>query len=147
MQVRYWLFLLNSLLPVVPVLIVGSSQKTGLFSPWVIVGFMFGLNLVLSVMFWRRIGFSVRRRREEVVFLLLSSFVPFFAYRCFLVSDSEPYSLAGQTAIYCICQAIWFFSVGIGPGWIGRIRQRRAEERALSGREKVFSRKKMMEEK
>ena len=55
-------------------------------------------------------------------------------------------NLWAQVGCYCAGQAIGYVSVVLAPDWLGRLRQRRYEERVLSGREKFRSRKEVLEQ-
>lgn len=49
-----------------------------------------------------------------------------------------------QILLYCSMQVVWIGSIEIAPDWIGRIRQRKAEERALSGKQHFESREEVL---
>lgn len=41
-------------------------------------------------------------------------------------------------------QVVWIVSIEIAPDWVGHIRQRKAEERALSGKQHFESREEVL---
>ena len=49
-----------------------------------------------------------------------------------------------QILLYCSMQVVWIVSIEIAPDWVGRIRQRKAEERALSGKQHFESREEVL---
>ena len=66
--------------------------------------------------------------------LIVNAFVPLATYNGLFPAETH-YSFSMQTLLYCFMQVVWIVSIEIAPDWVGHIRQRKAEERALSGKQ------------
>lgn len=123
-----------------------NGQHVLIINPWILVAFLFCANILFSVFFWKQLGWSNRGRQTQALFLLATAFVPLFTYQWIQPANNMSYSLAIQTVLYCTGQITWLIAVEITPDWVGRIRQRRAEERALSGKQKFHAREEVVKE-
>lgn len=75
--------------------------------------------------------------------LIVNAFVPLVTYNWIFPAETQ-YSLSMQILLYCSMQVVWIVSIEIAPDWVGRIRQRKAEERALSGKQHFESREEVI---
>lgn len=137
----------QGILCLVPCLyILINRHDIPIINPWILVVFLFCANILLAVFFWKHLGWSNRGRQTQVLFLLATAFVPLFTYQWIQPITGMSYSLGIQIVLYCTGQITWLIAVEIMPDWVGRIRQRRAEERALSGKQKFHSREEVIKE-
>lgn len=140
MLFKILLLLLNGLLPILPALfVVKAHAELTAVTPWPIVGTLLAVHVLFIATAWKHIGYTRRRRETEALMMLVNSFVPLATYHWILSADM-PLSYSMQIVIYCSGQVIWLVSIGIAPDWVGRFRQPRAEEKALSGRQRFESR-------
>ena len=117
------LFAAQLVLPAVPGLyVILFRPGVSLLTPRMLIPSMLCINLLALLLGWRRLGWS-RNERLDAAMLLWA-----------------------QVGCYCAGQAIGYVSVVLAPDWLGRLRQRRYEERVLSGREKFRSRKEVLEQ-
>ncbi len=137
------LFLLaDTLLPILPCLyFIQAHPNDKLIPAGMVAGTLLAANLLIALLFWKRIGSTRRQRQTELFMLLVTAAVPFVAHG-WIMDDSL--SLGLQAGLYCAAQAIWILATGIAPDFVGRIRQQRAEQRALSGKAHFESRKKVI---
>ena len=75
--------------------------------------------------------------------LIVNAFVPLATYNGLFPAETH-YSFSTQTLLYCFMQVVWIVSIEIAPDWVGHIRQRKAEERALSGKQHFESREEVL---
>ena len=75
--------------------------------------------------------------------LIVNAFVPLATYNGLFPAEMH-YSFPTQTLLYCFMQVVWIVSIEIAPDWVGHIRQRKAEERALSGKQHFESREEVL---
>ena len=93
----------------------------------------------------------------KVFTLLINGLVPIIPAWFFMNSHPETaiikpwpivWTLLGVNVLfillYCSMQVVWIVSIEIAPDWVGRIRQRKAEERALSGKQHFESREEVL---
>ena len=106
---------------------------------------MLCINLLALLLGWRRLGWSRNERLDAAMLLVMFALFPWLEYRVLPVGAFEG-NLWAQVGCYCAGQAIGYVSVVLAPDWLGRLRQRRYEERVLSGREKFRSRKEVLEQ-
>lgn len=139
MAFKLFVLSINGLLPLFPALYaIGTRPERSLIEPWPIVAVLLVAHALLLVFAWKRLGYTRRQRETEALMLAVHAFVPLATYYWILADGSFPFSM--QIAAYCIGQIVWMVSIEIAPDWVGRVRQRKAEERALSGRQKTESR-------
>lgn len=133
-------------LPAVPGLYVmlfhpGATMLT----PRMLVPAMLCINLLVMLFYWRRLGWSRNERLDTAGLLVLFACFPWLGYQ--LLPDAAlDGNLWAQVGCYCLGQVVGYISVVLVPDWFGRGRQRRYEERVLSGREKFASRKEVLAE-
>lgn len=145
MSFRIASLLANGLLPLVPAgFLLAENPETDLIPPWPIVWTLLGVNLLLILLARKRMAPTRRQRQTETLLSVVDSFIPLATfYSVFPADASLPVSL--QLLLYCTGQVVWIVSVRLAPDWAGRIRQRKAEERALTGKQRFESRKEVLE--
>ena len=116
-----------------------------LLTPRMLIPSMLCINLLALLLGWRRLGWSRNERFDAAMLLVMFALFPWLEYQVLPVGAFEG-NLWAQVGCYCAGQAIGYVSVVLAPDWLGRLRQRRYEERVLSGREKVPSRKEGLEQ-
>lgn len=116
-----------------------------LLTPRMLIPSMLCINLLAILLRWRRLGWSRNERLDAAMLLVMFALFPWLEYRVLPVGAFEE-NLWAQVGCYCAGQAIGYVSVVLVPDWLGRLRQRRYEERVLSGREKFRSRKEVLEQ-
>ena len=75
--------------------------------------------------------------------LIVNAFVPLATYNWLLTAETQ-FLFPMQILLYCFMQVVWIVSIEIAPDWVGHIRQRKAEERALSGKQHFESREEVL---
>ena len=135
--------LINGLAPVIPAWFSANSQPEAVIKPWPIVWTLLGVNVLLILIAWKHLGYTRRQRETEALMLIVNAFVPLATYTGLFPAEMH-YSFSTQTLLYCFMQFAWIVSIEIAPDWVGRIRQRKAEERALSGKQHFESRKEVL---
>lgn len=75
--------------------------------------------------------------------LIVNAFVPLATYNWLFPAETQ-FSFPMQILLYCSMQVVWIVSIEIAPDWVGRIRQRKAEERALSSKQHFESREEVL---
>lgn len=140
MPFKVFTLLINGLVPVIPAwLIINSQPEAAVIKPWAIVCTLLGINVLLILIAWKHLGYTRRQRETEALMLIVNAFVPLATYNWLFPAETQ-FSFPMQILLYCSIQVVWMVSIGIAPDWIGRIRQRKAEERALSGKQHFESR-------
>ena len=99
--------------------------------------------MLLILIAWKHLGYTRRQRETEALMLIVNAFVPLATYNGLFPAEMH-YSFSTQTLLYCFMQVAWIVSIEIAPDWVGRIRQRKAEERALSGKQHFESREEVL---
>lgn len=139
MAFKLFVLLINTLLPIFPALYaIGTRPERSFIEPLPIVVALLIAHALLLLFGWKRLGYTRRQRETEALMLAVLAFIPLATYHWVLAGGSFPFST--QIAAYCIGQIVWMVSIDFAPDWVGRVRQRKAEERALSGRQKTESR-------
>lgn len=134
------------LLPAVPGLyVILFRPDVDVLTPGQLIPWILSINLLFILLFWRRIGWSRRERRGTAALLLLFACLPWLEFHMLPLGDMAG-RLWMQTGSYCLGQAVGYTAIVLAPGWVGNQRQRRYEERVLSGREKFESRREVMEQ-
>ena len=132
MAFKVFTLLINGLVPVIPAwFIMNSHPETAVIKPWPIVWTLLGINVLLMLIAWKHLGYTRRQRETEALMLIVNAFVPLATYN---------WLFPAEILLYCSMQVVWIVSIEIAPDWVGRIRQRKAEERALSGKQHFESR-------
>ena len=140
------LFAAQLVLPAVPGLyVILFRPGVSLLTPRMLIPSMLCINLLALLLGWRRLGWSRNERFDAAMLLVMFALFPWLEYRVLPVGAFEG-NLWAQVGCYCAGQAIGYVSVVLAPDWLGRLRQRRYEERVLSGREKFRSRKEVLEQ-
>ncbi len=97
---------------------------------------MLCINLLAILLRWRRLGWSRNERLDAAMLLVM--FAPVSpGWNTGAAVGAFEENLWAQVGCYCAGQAIGYVSVVLVPDWLGRLRQRRYEERVLSGAGKV----------
>lgn len=143
MAFKILILLIHGLAPFLPALLIARTQPDAVITPWPIVGTLLGIDMLLILTAWKRLGYTRRQRETESLMLIVSAFVPLATYYWIFLADMS-YSWFKQVLLYGSMQVVWIISVNIAPDWVGRIRQRRAEERALSGKQHFESREEVI---
>ena len=143
MAFKILILLIHGLAPFLPALLLARTQPDAVITPWPIVGTLLGIDMLLILTAWKRLGYTRRQRETESRMLIVSAFVPLATYYWIFPADMS-YSWFKQVLLYGSMQVVWIISVNIAPDWVGRIRQRRAEERALSGKQHFESREEVI---
>lgn len=143
MALKVFTLLINGLAPVLPAWFIANSQPEAVIKPWPIVWTLLGVNVLLILIAWKHLGYTRRQRETEALMLIVNAFVPLATYNGLFPAEMH-YSFPTQTLLYCFLQVAWIVSIEIAPDWIGRIRQRKAEERALSGKQHFESREEVL---
>ena len=143
MALKMLILLIHGLAPLLPALLLARTQPDAVITPWSIVGTLLGIDMLLILTAWKRLGYTRRQRETESLMLIVSAFVPLATYYWVFPADMS-YSWLMQVLLYGSMQVVWIVSVNIAPDWVGRIRQRRAEERALSGKQHFESREEVL---
>lgn len=116
---------------------------TVLLTPQAVIPVVLCVNLLILLLWWRRPGQTLSKRLDAILVLALFTLAPWMSYEILPVAAFEN-RLWLQTGWYCLGQAACYAVVVVAPGWFGRFRQRRYEERVLAGEEKFESRKEVM---
>ncbi len=144
MAFKVFTLLINGLVPVIPAWFIMNSQpEAAIIKPWPIVWTLLGVNVLLILIAWKHLGYTRRQRETEALMLIVNAFVPLATYNGLFPAEMH-YSFSTQTLLYCFMQVAWIVSIEIAPDWVGRIRQRKAEERALSGKQHFESREEVL---
>lgn len=144
MAFKVFTLLINGLAPVIPAWFITNSQpKAAIIKPWPIVWTLLGVNVLLILIARKHLGYTRRQRETEALMLIVNAFVPLATYNGLFPAEMH-YSFSTQTLLYCFMQVAWIVSIEIAPDWVGRIRQRKAEERALSGKQHFESREEVL---
>lgn len=144
MVFKVFTLLINGLVPVIPAWFIMNSQpEAAIIKPWPIVWTLLGVNMLLILIAWKHLGYTRRQRETEALMLIVNAFVPLATYNRLFPAEMH-YSFSTQTLLYCFMQVAWIVSIEIAPDWVGRIRQRKAEERALSGKQHFESREEVL---
>ncbi len=143
MAFKVFTLLINGLAPVIPAWFIANSQPEAVIKPWPIVWTLLGVNVLLILIAWKHLGYTRRQRETEALMLIVNAFVPLATYNGLFPAEMH-YSFSTQTLLYCFMQVAWIVSIEIAPDWVGRIRQRKAEERALSGKQHFESREEVL---
>lgn len=132
------------LLPAVPGLYVMLFRPgVTLLTPRMLVPAMLCINLLVILFYWRRLGWSRNERLDTAGLMVLFACFPWLEYQVLPGAALEG-NLWAQVGCYCLGQVAGYVTVVLVPDWFGRVRQRRYEERVLSGREKFESRRDVM---
>lgn len=144
MVFKVFTLLINGLVPVIPAWFIMNSQpEAAIIKPWPIVWTLLGVNVLLILIARKHLGYTRRQRETEALMLIVNAFVPLATYNGLFPAEMH-YSFSTQTLLYCFMQVVWIVSIEIAPDWVGRIRQRKAEERALSGKQHFESREEVL---
>lgn len=144
MAFKVFTLLINGLVPVIPAWFIMNSQpEAAIIKPWPIVWTLLGVNVLLILIARKHLGYTRRQRETEALMLIVNAFVPLATYNGLFPAEMH-YSFSTQTLLYCFTQVAWIVSIEIAPDWVGRIRQRKAEERALSGKQHFESREEVL---
>lgn len=143
MAFKVFTLLINGLAPVIPAWFIANSQPEAVIKPWPIVWTLLGVNVLLILIARKHLGYTRRQRETEALMLIVNAFVPLATYNGLFPAEMH-YSFSTQTLLYCFMQVAWIVSIEIAPDWVGRIRQRKAEERALSGKQHFESREEVL---
>ena len=144
MAFKVFTLLINGLVPVIPAwFIMNSHPETAVIKPWPIVWTLLGINVLLMLIAWKHLGYTRRQRETEALMLIVNAFVPLATYNWLFPAETQ-FSFPMQILLYCFMQVVWIVSIEIAPDWVGRIRQRKAEERALSGKQHFESREEVL---
>lgn len=144
MAFKVFTLLINGLVPVIPAwFIMNSHPETAIIKPWPIVWTLLGINVLLMLIAWKHLGYTRRQRETEALMLIVNAFVPLATYNWLFPAETQ-FSFPMQILLYCSMQVVWIVSIEIAPDWVGRIRQRKAEERALSGKQLFESREEVL---
>lgn len=143
MVFKVFTLLINGLAPVIPAWFIANSQPEAVIKPWPIVWTLLGVNVLLILIARKHLGYTRRQRETEALMLIVNAFVPLATYNGLFPAEMH-YSFSTQTLLYCFMQVAWIVSIEIAPDWVGRIRQRKAEERALSGKQHFESREEVL---
>ena len=144
MVFKVFTLLINGLAPVIPAWFITNSQpEAAIIKPWPIVWTLLGVNVLLILIARKHLGYTRRQRETESLMLIVNAFVPLATYNGLFPAEMH-YSFSTQTLLYCFMQVAWIVSIEIAPDWVGRIRQRKAEERALSGKQHFESREEVL---
>ena len=145
-RMKIGLFAAQLVLPAVPGLyVILFRPGVSLLTPRMLIPSMLCINLLAILLRWRRLGWSRNERLDAAMLLVMFALFPWLEYRVLPVGAFEE-NLWAQVGCYCAGQAIGYVSVVLVPDWLGRLRQRRYEERVLSGREKFRSPKEGLEQ-
>lgn len=146
MSFKIFTLLINGLCPVIPALFIVSSQSDVVpITPWPIVWTLLGVNALLILAAWKHLGYTRRQRETESLMLVVNAFVPLATYNWVFPVETQ-LSSSMQILLYCSMQVLWIVSIEVAPDWVGRRRQRKAEERALSGRQHFESREEVIKQ-
>lgn len=139
--------LINGLSPIVAGLfcLAGHPQPASV-SPWPIVGTLLGANLLRFLFAWKRTGSTPRQRKTMAMRMVVNSFIPLATYYWVFPVDGS-LSVPTQVATYCAAQLVWIVAIELAPDGVGRLRQRKAEARALSGTQRFESRDEFLKQK
>ena len=144
MAFKVFTLLINGLVPVIPAwFIMNSHPETAVIKPWPIVWTLLGVNVLFILIAWKHLGYTRRQRESEALMLIVNAFVPLASYNWLFPAETQ-FSFPMQILLYCSMQVVWIVSIEIAPDWVGRIRQRKAEERALSGKQHFESREEVL---
>lgn len=144
MAFQVFTLLINGLVPVIPAwFIINSQPEAAVIRPWPIVWTLLVVNVLFILIAWKRIGYTRRQRETEALMLIINAFVPLATYNWLFPAETQ-FSFPMQILLYCSMQVVWIGSIEIAPDWVGRIRQRKAEERALSGKQHFKSREEVL---
>ena len=136
--------LINVLVPVIQAwFILDSHPEVAVIKPGPIVWTLHGINVFLMLIAWKPLGYTRRQRETEALMLIVNAFVPLATYNWLFPAETQ-FSFPVQILLYCSMQVVWIVSIEIAPDWVGRIRQRKAEERALSGKQHFESREEVL---
>ena len=140
MAFKFFTLLINGLVPLIPAWFITNSQpEAAVIKPWPIVWTLLGANVLFMLIAWKHLGYTRRQRETEALMLIVNAFVPLATYNWLFPAETQ-FSFPMQILLYCFMQVVWIVSIEIAPDWVGRIRQRKAEERALSGKQHFESR-------
>lgn len=140
MYLKILSLLINGLSPViVGVFYLTERHEPTSVSPWPIVGALLGTNLLWMLFAWERTGSTPRQRETTLMKMVVNSLVPLATFYWVFPADGS-LSVPMQVAIYCVAQMVWIVAVDLAPDGVGRFRQRKAEERALSGKQRFDNR-------
>lgn len=146
MAFQFLTLLINGLAPVIPALfLINSQPEATVIRPWPIVWTLLGIHMLLILTAWKHIGQTRRQRETEALMLIVDAFVPLATYNWLFPAETQ-FSFPTQILLYCSMQVVWIVSIEIAPDWVGRFRQRKAEERALSGKQHFESREEVLKE-
>ena len=144
MAFKVFTLLINGLVPVIPDwFIMNSNPETEVIKTWTIVWTLLGVNVLFILIAWKHPGYTRRQRATEALMLIVNAFVPLATYNWLFPAETQ-FSFPMQILLYCSMQVVWIVSIEIAPDWVGRIRQRKAEERALSGKQHFESREEVL---
>ena len=144
-RMKIGLFAAQLVLPAVPGLyVILFRPGVSLLTPRMLIPSMLCINLLALLLGWRRLGWSRNERFDAAMLLVMFALFPWLEYQVLPVGAFEG-NLWAQVGCYCAGQAIGYVSVVLAPDWLGRLRQRRYEERVLSG-QKFRSRKEVLEQ-
>lgn len=144
MVFKVFTLLINGLVPVIPAWFIMNSQpEAAIIKPWPIVWTLLGVNMLLILIAWKHLGYTRRQRDTEALMLIVNAFVPLATYNWLFPAETQ-FLFPMQILLYCSMQVVWIVSIEIAPDWVGRIRQRKAEELALSGKRHFESRKEVL---
>lgn len=144
MVFKVFTLLINGLVPVIPAWFIMNSQpEAAIIKPWPIVWTLLGVNVLLILIARKHLRYTRRQRETEALMLIVNAFVPLATYNGLFPAETH-YSFSMQTLLYCFMQVVWIVSIEIAPDWVGHIRQRKAEERALSGKQHFESREEVL---
>lgn len=144
MAFQVFTLLINGLVPVIPAwFIINSQPEAAVIRPWPIVWTLLGVNVLFILIAWKHLGYTRRQRETEALMLIVNAFVPLATYNWLFPAETQ-FSFPVQILLYCSMQVVWIVSIEIAPDWIGRIRQRKAEEQALSGKQHFKSREEVL---
>ncbi|MEG0807438.1 MAG: hypothetical protein RR410_03690 [Alistipes sp.] len=135
---------INVLSTAIAALIVARHTTT--IYPYPIVASLLAVNILTLLVAWKHIGYTRRGRTTEAMMLIVGSLVPLATFYSLISTEGDAMSTTMQIVAYCAGQVVWVVAIEITPDWVGGIRQRRAEERALSGKQKFASRDEVIRE-
>ena len=144
MVFKVFTLLINGLVPVLPAWFIMNSQpEAAIIKQWPIVWTLLGVNMLLILIARKHLGYTRRQRDTEALMLIVNAFVPLATYNWLFPAETQ-FSFPVQILLYCFMQVVWIVSIEIAPDWVGRIRQRKSEERALSGKQHFESREEVL---